>query len=68
MNKHATKTISKAKGMTLDQAKTLLHHHDTLRGADRLRWLGCGTDRYDVNLGVLEAAREIVEANEGTNP
>jgi hypothetical protein len=48
--------------MSLQQAEKMIAMHDSLRGADRLRWLGCGTERYDMNLGVLEAAQAVIAA------
>ncbi len=61
MNKQMQLTVKKAKAMNLAKAQAMIHHHNQLSDADRLRWLGCDTERYDMNLSILEAAREIVD-------
>ncbi len=60
MNKKMRTTVQEAKKMSLHDAQVILHVHSQQHGVDRLRWLKYGTQRYDMNRAVLEAAREIV--------
>ncbi len=62
MNKHMRATVKKAEKMSLADAKAMIALHDQLSASDRLRWLGEGTPRSEMNLDILEAARQIVAA------